>query len=325
MTSRADPTVRAEYVLPLRWVDDDELEDLTAYLEMLASQLPVTVVDGSPEPLFAAHARRWQSSVRHVRPGRWPGRNRKVAGVMTGVLLADADAVVVADDDVRWEVDQLRSAVALLECGDVVRVQNVFDPLPWHARWDTARSLVNRGVSADYPGTLVVRRSTLLRAGGYDGDVLFENLELLRTVRAGGGTEVLADHVCVRRRPPTTARFWGQRVRQAYDSFAQPLRLLTEAAVLPLLLWSTAHRRPGPVLGASAGVTLLAWAGRRRHGGRAAFPASTVAWAPVWMLERGVCTWLAIALRLTGGVPYRHRRIVRAASSVRALRRRASL
>jgi hypothetical protein len=315
----------AEYVLPLRWSTDDGLDELTGYLQMLVTHLPVTVVDGSPDTLFAAHARRWASLVRHLRPGRWPGANRKVAGVMTGVLAAEAEAVVIADDDVRWSVDQLRDAVSLLAHGDVVRVQNVFDPLPWHARWDSARSLVNRGIGADYPGTLVVRRSTVLRAGGYDGDVLFENLELIRTIRAHGGREIRAAHLCVRRRPPTTRHFWSQRVRQAYDSFAQPARLGAEAAVLPVLLWSLLRRRPAPALLLATGVTLVAWRGRTRDGGRAAFPASTVAYAPVWLLERAVCTWLAIALRLAGGVPYRRQRIVRAASSTAALRRRASV
>ncbi|GEK23435.1 glycosyltransferase [Cellulomonas xylanilytica] len=322
---RSPVRVDAEYVLPLRWETDDELDELTSYLQELAAHLRVTVVDGSPGALYDAHARRWGATVRHVRPAPWPGRNGKVAGVMTGVRAARAEAVVIADDDVRWRVDQLAAAVDLLQQGDVVRVQNVFEPLPWHARWDSARSLVNRGLGSDFPGTLVVRRSALLAAGGYDGDVLFENLELLRTVRAHGGTEIRADEICVRRLPPTTRHFWSQRVRQAYDSFAQPARLGAEAAVLPLLLWSAIRRRPGPAVSVLAAVTAVASVGRVRHGGRAAFPASCVAWAPLWLLERAVCSWCALGLRLTGGVPYRHQRLVRAASSTGTLRRRATL
>jgi hypothetical protein len=315
----------AEYVLPLRWEDDDQVEDLTHYLEALVAHVPVTVVDGSPPDVFESHARRWGGYLRHVPPGPWPGANRKVAGVMTGVLASRAEALVIADDDVRWRPDQLVAAVERLELGDAVRVQNVFDPKPWHARWDTARSLVNRGLAADYPGTLVVSRSALLRSGGYDGDVLFENLELLRTVRAQGGNEVRADDILVTRRPPTARQFWSQRVRQAYDSFAQPARLATEAAVLPALLWSAARRKPEPAVSVALAVSLVAWRGRLRDGGAAAFPPSAIAWAPVWLLERAVCTWLAIGLRLTGGVPYRHRRIVRAASNMARLRHRATL
>lgn len=315
----------AEYVLPLRWERDDDLPDLTTYLRDLARHVPVTVVDGSPPALLAAHAAAWGTTVRHLRPEPWPGANGKVAGVMTGVRAARSDAVVIADDDVRWTVAQLRTAVGMLEGADVVRAQNVFRPLPWHARWDTARSLVNRGLGEDFPGTLVVRRSTLLRAGGYSGDVLFENLELLRTVRAAGGTERCAPGLYVARRPPTARYFWSQRVRQAYDSLAQPPRLVAEAAVLPVLVWSLLRKRTAPLVALGAAVVLVAWHGRERCGGAAVFPASSAALAPLWLVERAVCAWLALARRVTGGMPYRGRRLVRAASSPRALRRRCTL
>ena len=47
----------AEYVLPLRWSDDTDLDDLTDYLADLVQWIDVTVVDDSPPELFAAHAR----------------------------------------------------------------------------------------------------------------------------------------------------------------------------------------------------------------------------------------------------------------------------
>ncbi len=117
----------------------------------------------------------------------------------------------------------------LLAEADLVRPQNYFDPLPWHARWDTARILCNRAFGSDFPGTLGVRSSFLRSIGGYDGDVLFENLELIRTVTAAGGRVIDAPDLFVRRRPPTVARFLEQRPRQAYDDWAQPLRF----AVVP--------------------------------------------------------------------------------------------
>lgn len=302
----------AHYVLPLRWTDDDGLDELTAYLHDLAPLLPVTVVDGSPDELFRAHAARWAALVDHVRPDPWPGRNGKVAGVMTGVVRARADRVVVADDDVRYTPAALARVVDLLDDADVVRPQNYFTPLPWHARWDTARSLLNRSLGSDYPGTLAVRRSTLLAAGGYDGDVLFENLQLIRTIRAAGGREVRADDVFVPRLPPTPRHFLGQRVRQAYDSLAQPARLAVELALLPVLVWSTA-RDPRRLLGLAAAAVLLAERGRRRRGGAAVYPRSSVLFAPLWALERAACSWVALAYRVTGGVPYAGGRIVRAA------------
>jgi hypothetical protein len=311
-----------QYVLPLRWSDDRGLDELTDYLRMLATLIPVTVVDGSPAPRFEAHAARWAGLVEHLRPDPWPGRNGKVAGVMTGVRRAVADRLVVADDDVRYGADELRRVLALLDEADLVRPQNYFATLPWHARWDTARTLVNRAVGSDYPGTFALRRSTLLSAGGYDGDVLFENLELIRTIRAAGGLELRADDLHVARMPPTARHFLGQRVRQAYDSLAQPGRLAVELALLPAVL--LAVRRPRVAAGLTATVLLVAERGRRRAGGSAVFPPSTVLLAPAWVLERAVCSWLALARRATGGMPYAGGKLVRAATPRRRGVRRRS-
>lgn len=322
MTGPGGPVLPdAEYVLPLRWADDGGLPDLVAYLERLVRWLPVTVVDGSDPDRFAAHAAAFPAGVRHVRPGARPGRNGKVAGVVTGLRLATADRVVVADDDVRYDLDALRAVLDRLGTADVVRPQNVFDPLPWHARWDTARSLLNRALGGDYPGTLALRR-TALGPEGYDGDVLFENLELLRTVRARGGTEHRADDVYVVRRPPEAGHFLRQRPRQAYDSLAQPGRFAAELAVLPAVL--AARRRPAVLALLALAACAVAEAGRRRAGGARVLPASAVPLAPVWLLERGVCAWLVLWLRATGGARYGGHRLPRAATPLRVLRAAAS-
>jgi hypothetical protein len=63
-------------------------------------------------------------------------------------------------------------------------------------------------------------------------------------------------------------------------------------------------------------------AGRHRAGGRRVFPATSSLLAPVWVVERAVCSWLALWARARGGVPYRDGRLRKAASSNRALRQR---
>ncbi|WP_052510740.1 CDGSH iron-sulfur domain-containing protein [Crystallibacter crystallopoietes] len=310
----------AEYILPLRWAADDGLAELTQYLRKLAGWIRVTVVDGSPPELFAAHGRAWQGLVRQLPPNPANGRNGKAAGVMTGVQASSAEFLVLADDDVRYTLPALSRLVGLLGEADLVRPQNFFLRWPWHARWDTARSLLNRAFGSDYPGTLAVRKSVLDATGGYDGNVLFENLELIRTVEAAGGRQVRADDLYVGRIPPATGHFRGQRVRQAYDSLAQPGRLAVELSLLPVFAW--AARRPSrwvPLLLAAMGA---AEAGRRRHRGAAVFPATSALWAPCWLLERAACSWLAVGQRLAGGVNYAGRRMPRAGTSFRRLRRR---
>ncbi|MFC4123082.1 glycosyltransferase [Nonomuraea zeae] len=315
-----------DYVLPLRWADDSGIEELTSYLRRLARHARVIVVDGSDAELFAGHARRWRGLVTHVRPAADLGHaNGKVAGVTTGLRLARAEHVVIADDDVRYDARTLGAVHRLLDRADLVRPQNYFSPLPWHARWDTARTLLNRSLGADYPGTFGIRRSFFERMGGYDGDVLFENLELIRTVRAHGGTECRPPGLYVRRLPPDPSRFWSQRIRQAYDDLAQPARLALFLAVLPAAAAGLLRRKVGLVAagaGLAAGVSVgLAEAGRRRAGGCRVFPWSASLFAPVWVLERAACSWLAVAAALRGGVPYAGARLRLAAHSMRWLRR----
>ena len=313
------------YVVPVRWRDGAQREELAEYLARIAPLVAeVIVVDGSDPGVFAANAAAWGEHVRHVPPGEgetW--LMGKVAGVRTGVELASRELVVIADDDVRYEPGALRRAAELLDSHDLVRPQNYFVRLPWHARWDTARTLLNRSLGRDYPGTLAVRRSRMLAMGMYDGDVLFENLELMRTARAHGGSIASPLGLYVARIPPSAAHFWGQRTRQAYDDFALPLRMALWLAVLPLLLLSASKRRPSLALAPAAVSVAAAEVGRRRSGGASVFPATSSLLAPIWILERGVCAWLAVWQRLRfGGVRYGESVIPVAAHSERQLRRR---
>jgi hypothetical protein len=316
--------VHATYVLPIRWSDDDGVDELTAYLEGLPAWIELIVVDGSSQPLFDAHAQVWGSLGRHLRPAmELETPMGKVGGVLTGVREASHDAVIIADDDVRYDERSLIRTVLMLGLADCVRPQNYFEPLPWHARWDTARTLLNRSLGADFPGTLAVRRASLLGAGGYDGDVIFENLELMRTIRAAGGTVVSPLDLYVARRPPSASHFLSQRVRQAYDDFAMPARMAIWLAVLPGIALELARGRRRELALAAASTVALAELGRRRAGGRAHFPASSSLLAPGWILERAACSWLAVRERiLRGGVRYGDGVVPRAASSMRRLRGR---
>ena len=314
------------YVLPLKWSRDEGIEELAAYLRAIATLAEVVVVDGSAPEIYERHSNELGDSVRHIPPR--PDLSfamGKVDGVTTGVLEAGNEFVIVADDDVRYTPAAIRRVRALLDDFELVRPQNYFEPTPWHAQWDTARTLLNRSVAVDYPGTLGVRRSFFESIGGYDGDVMFENLELIRNVEANGGRVTSPLDLYVRRLPPATERFFSQRVRQAYDDFAIPGRMATWFALPPLVVRSIATRRWGR-LAMGAGVAVaIAEVGRRRAGGSKVFPATASLFAPAWLLERGVCSWLALASYLRrGGIRYSGSVIRRAASSKRRLRREAA-
>jgi hypothetical protein len=310
-------------VVPLRWVDPDPLDeaDLEAYLHRVAQWCDVTVVDASPAAAAAARHRRWPGEVRVIAPHPcWKGANGKVTGAMTGIEASRHPLVIVADDDVRYGYGELSAMVSALRLADLVIPQNVPTQWPWWAWWESGRMLLNRALGVDWPGTMGCRRDVVLRAGGWSPDVLFENLEMARTVRAAGGFVAHRPDLLVPRRPPSLRHFLHQRVRQAYEDAASPVRWALGLGTIPLVL--ALGRRVEAVGGVAAGVVALAEVGRRRAGGRRAFPAWAPLAAPLWTLERGVCSWVALVVRLRGGVRYHGRRLPLAAHSARALRRR---
>jgi hypothetical protein len=315
------------YILPIRSPQrvSDEFVEYLHWLRSAGGIAEVLVVDGSVPHVYDDLGARCGPAVRHIPVDRdlRALANGKVAGVLTGVRHASHDCLVLADEDVRYGARALAAVVAALEHADLVRPQNYFDPMPWHACLDTARTLINRVTGGDWPGTFGVRRQRLVRTGGYDGNVLFENLEMARTIRAAAGVELRPLHLFVRRLPPDVSHFWSQRVRQAYDEFARPARLIVWLAVLPgvglLLTWYG----PRALIAASATAIAMAELGRRVGQGSTVFPLRASLVAPLWVLERAICAWLAVGVRVTrGGVWYSGRRLSRAATPARTLRRR---
>jgi hypothetical protein len=300
-------------------------DEFIAYVNALAGVAEVILVDASHESVFAAIDARCGARIRHLTPDDdlEAVANGKVRGVLTGLRVASHEAIVIADDDVRHTPESLAGLLGALTSADIVRPQNFFSPLPWHARVDTARTLVNRMTGGDWPGTLGVRRSILRQTNGYDGNVLFENLELVRTVVAAGGRFASLDSLFVRRVPPKTMHFWNQRIRQAYDEFARPYRLLAALSVAPGLLALVVSGRALTALALWTAVPIVvAELGRRRSAGRQVFPLSASLCAPLWVVERATCAWLAIASRvIVGGIRYNGRILATAAHSSRALAR----
>jgi hypothetical protein len=313
------------YILPIRSATPMDGE-LVAYVRRLVRGAETIVVDGSPAAVFAINAAALADAIDAGLRHRAPAADLvtemgKVGGVLTGLGLASHERVVIADDDVRYADEMLEMVAAALETADVVRPQNYFDPLPWHACWDTGRMLLNRVTGGDWPGTLGVRRAMLAATGGYDGRAMFENLELVRTVVAAGGREATLYDVFVPRRPSTAGHFWSQRVRQAYDEIARPGRMAVQLALLPLALMFALTGRWGVLAAAAVLAALAAEIGRWRGGGRRVFPPRTSLCAPLWLAERAVTSWLALGARVfIGGVPYRGRVLRHAATPMRVLR-----
>lgn len=298
------------YLLPIRrsMFDAAEAEELRSYLQQLPCSERI-VVDGSPPEVFARHAAALQSVCHHARVDRSYGYlNDKVNGIHTGVALAKNDKIILADDDIRYSSENIAEVLALLDRFEVVRPQNFLEPLPLWARAESARMLINRATlpTADYPGTCAFRRETMMRVGHYDGDVLFDNEEIIRHFARAGARICYANDLFVRKRPPSFHKWLEQRPRQAYEDF--PLRGKTALflAVAPALVAAACFRRAGSALGILAvGSIALAFVGRSRGPARNAFPLSSCLFAPVWVIERSLSTYVALCWFVRyGGYPF---------------------
>lgn len=310
----------ATYVLPLKWSGLTDTAEMTDYLRWLSTRLEVIVVDGSPPDVYEHHAGSWSSLVKHIQPDSdLSFINGKVNGVITGVRAAGTDAVIVADDDIRFDESSLDRTISYLDDNQLVVVQSYFDPTPVHALWDEARILLNRAVGVHFPVAMGISRDLFLAIGGYDGDVLFENLELMRSMTYAGARVAAPADLFVRHLAPQSDVFWSQRVRHAYDDFALPHRMALWLSLLPL----ASRARARTVLKVALASVAVAEVGRRKGGGASVYPARAALFAPVWLAERAVCSWLALYHRTVGGgVPYRDVRLLRAATPRKELRAR---
>ena len=306
--------MQCTYLLPIRRTRIDRLE-IAAFNEyfhkLKAAGCEVLVVDGSPDEVFKAHARAWGESARHVEVDpQYRFLNGKVNGVHTGVAFAQCEKIILADDDIRYTAEDVRAMCVLLERYELVRPQNYLSPLPFWARMEAARMLINRGVlrAGDYPGTCGLRRSAMLRVGHYDGDVLFDNEELVRHFIVKGASVCHANEFFILKRPPTLEKWREQRPRQAYEDFVMRAKTLMFMAVLPVALfvagWGGTEALLAYLLAVSAVSIALAGRGRRGSAWRC-FPARVVLYAPLWVLERAVSVYWALYWKFRyGGYPF---------------------
>jgi hypothetical protein len=306
---------RCTYILPIRRVHTrrQETEELAVYFRKLTQEgCEVVVVDGSSTEIFAEHNRVWGNLCRHVTVDRkYTYLNGKVNGVHTGVDLASCESIILADDDIRYTSEDIGRAYELLKRHDMVRPQNYLSPLPCWGRTEAARMLINRSVlrSGDYPGTCAFRRSAYLRVGHYDGDVLFDNEEIVRHFVLKGTDVCYALGFFILKRPPTLRKWLEQRPRQAYEDFAMRAKtilfmsLLPTALALGLLIGGRAALGFFSIISISAG--LLAGHGLLRNEAYRFFPSAVILYAPLWVLERALSVYWALYWCVAhGGYPF---------------------
>jgi hypothetical protein len=311
---KSKQSVFCTYLLTIRRVqfNSDDAADFREYFDLLAGAgCEVLVVDGSPPDVFAEYGKAWGNACRHepVDP-QYKYLNGKVNGIHTGVALAEHNRIILADDDIRYTPADVRRMADLLDIYDMVRPQNYFCPLPLWARTEAVRMLINRAwiPEGDYSGTLGVTRNAMLRVGHYDGDVLFDNEEIVRHFRLKEARIEYARDFFLLKLPPTFEKWIEQRPRQAYEDFVMRAKTLFFASVplVLLLTWLKAGGQLTLIYAALISVGSIIFAARGLTEGAARFfPWQVVFYAPLWIAERCLSTYWAFYWYLTlGGYPF---------------------
>src|SRR5687768_1125302 len=141
----------------------------------------------------------------------------------------------------------------------------------------------------------------MLRVGHYDGDVLFDNEEIVRHFLLKGASVCHANDFFILKRPPTLRKWREQRPRQAYEDFVMRAKTLAFMAVLPaaaIALWLGGVGALLSYAGAVAGVSMVLAERGRRGAAMRFFPAGVTLHAPLWVLERAVSVYWALYWRV---------------------------
>jgi hypothetical protein len=149
----------------------------------------------------------------------------------------------------------------------------------------------------------------MLRVGHYDGDVLFDNEEIIRHFAQAGATITYASDLFVQKRPPGFPKWMEQRPRQAYEDFGLRAKTALFLSLPMVAIWIAAM---GGwkwlfvyLLCISGAAGLIAASGRFRGAASKYFPMSVCFFAPLWVFERSLSTYWALYWHFTrGGYPF---------------------
>lgn len=295
---------RSSYVVVLDTpiASDDELRDLASHLSTVGlHDCDVVVLDPTPRADFDRHRRTLRWVARHLPVASdhlLPGGTIDV--VRAAAEVAACEKVIVATEDVRYTAEALDQIVQLLDAHEVVEPQDYFDPLPWWGGIDAGRILVHRGIepSPDHGATFGFRRTMMRGLRGLA--ILDTNDDPVRRLASRGAEVFAACDVFVCRKPRPLEEWLGSRPRIAGEDFALPMKTAFFFALVPLLLL-LALAGDARLAGGYAGVIAfasVALAFRGRNGATRFFPLRACLFAPLWILERSLSVYWALARKL---------------------------
>ena len=296
---------RCSYVVLVQGASSStgDLRELATYLSTLSvASCDVVILDPSPRLQFELNSRvlRWVG--RHVAvraEHRAPGG---VDIVRAASAHAACEKVIVAADDIRYTAEAVGQLCDLLDMHEVVEPQDYLDPLPWWGGIEAGRILLHRGVEPhpDHGRTFGFRRSAL-RALRALAPATTADAQVRRLAAIGAEVHPAGD-VFVRRQPVPFREWLATRARYANDDFELPIKSAFFFALVPLLVLLSvlggirlAGSYAGIIAAASIGLAI-----RGRLGATSVFPLRACLFAPLWVAERSVSVYWALAQKLRG-------------------------
>jgi hypothetical protein len=147
------------------------------------------------------------------------------------------------------------------------------------------------------------------RVGPYDGDVLFDNEEIVRHFAVNGADVKYALDFFILKLPATLTKWLEQRPRQAYEDFVMRAKTAFFLSVLPVSLGLSflVNVRTAVLFLAVLALlsVLLSSRGMLRNAAYRFFPVSSPLFAPLWIFERSLSVYSALYWRARyGGYPF---------------------
>ncbi|HEX7191708.1 MAG TPA: hypothetical protein VF381_09065 [Thermoanaerobaculia bacterium] len=239
----------------------------------------------------------------HGRVLRWVARHVVVQEpfdiVRAAASLASCEKVIVAGENVRYDLADLTELCALLDTHDVVEAQDYLEPLPWWGGIDAGRMLVHRAIDPhpDRSATFGFRRAILRGLRGFDAT---GSTDPVRVLASHGAEVVGATELFVRRCPPHFGEWLRERPREADLDFDVPAKSAFFFALIPMAALLALMGGGRLAIGYTSAVAFasIVIAFRGRIGARAFFPLRACLFAPLWVLERSVSVYWALLQRM---------------------------
>jgi len=243
----------------------------------------------------------------HRRILRWVARHvavhEPIDVIRAAAHLASCEKIIIADENVRYNVADLTEFCAMLDAHEVVEAQDYLDPMPWWGGIDAGRMLVHRGIDQhpDRGATFGFRRSILRGLRGFDAT---GSTDPVRVFGLHGAEVVAASELFVRRCPPQLGEWLRERPREAGLDFDIPAKAAFFFALIPMAILLTLTGGGRIAIGYTGAVAFAAIviAVRGRLGAGAFFPLRACLFAPLWVLERSVSVYWALLRRMRGTI-----------------------